>query len=249
MEGMTLRGWSPLFCAALIAACMGPGDFGGGYTYTTSPGGQTPGGQTGGCPGYSDPNRCPPFPTGGPYTLSGVLTVRTPSGTAPVASSGVGAYVIMTNGSSYGMAPVATDADGRYEFSNVPSGVVILSAGGPHASQPCVEIAAVNGANAVKDIELLDSAATRPATTMDSPTLSGVVYRKTAAGKEPIVGAVIEYEYSPVIATTAVTDAQGRYSLCKLPLGRGGVDVWLNGTNVGGAVINITGDAVLDFNF
>jgi hypothetical protein len=107
----------------------------------------------------------------------------------------------------------------------------------------------VGGANGVKGLELVDSAATRPATPADSPTLSGVVYRKTAAGKEPIAGAVIEYEYSPVIATRAVTDAQGRYSLCQLPLGRGGLDVWLNGVQLGGAVVNIFGDEVLDLTF
>jgi hypothetical protein len=107
----------------------------------------------------------------------------------------------------------------------------------------------VNGANGVKDIELLDSAATRPQTTTDSPTLSGVVYRTTGAGKEPIAGAVIEFEYAAVIATTTTTDAQGRYSLCQLPAGRGGLDVWLNGVNLGGVVVNINGDAVLDLNF
>jgi hypothetical protein len=52
-----------------------------------------------------------------------------------------------------------------------------------------------------------------------------------------------------VIATTTITDAQGRYSLCRLPLGRGGLDVWLNGVSLGGAVVNINGDAVLDLNF
>jgi hypothetical protein len=52
-----------------------------------------------------------------------------------------------------------------------------------------------------------------------------------------------------VIATRAVTDAQGRYSLCQLPLGRGGLDVWLNGVQLGGAVVNIFGDEVLDLTF
>jgi hypothetical protein len=158
-------------------------------------------------------------------------------------------FVIKTNGDGYGMAPVVTDANGRYEFSNVPSGVVVLYPSAPHAYQPCADVATVGGANGVKGLELVDSAATRPATPADSPTLSGVVYRKTAAGKEPIAGAVIEYEYSPVIATRAVTDAQGRYSLCQLPLGRGGLDVWLNGVQLGGAVVNIFGDEVLDLTF
>lgn len=240
---------------ALVAACGVPGDGGLAPTGVTSTTGQTPvgggggGGGPSGCPGYIFPTRCPPFATGGPYTLSGVVTLRTTSGTRPLASVGVGGFVVMANGNGYGTTPVTTDADGRYEFSTVPNGFVILYAGAPHAYQRCVAIGTVNGANGVKDIELLDSAVTRPETSADSPTLSGVVYRNTAAGKQPIAGAVIEYEYPFVIATTATTDAQGRYSFCQLPIGRGGLEVWLNGVSLGGVVVNITGDAVLDLNF
>ena len=225
--------------AALVAACGAPGDVGRSITDISSPTGQTPSGPI---PGGG-------VPTGGPHTLSGVLTLRTTTGTAPLANAGVGGYVITTNGSSYGIAPVSTDADGRYQFSNVPNGVVVLYGGAPHAYQPCAAIATVSGANGVKDFELVDSAATRPATSKDSPTLSGVVYRKTGAGKQPIAGAVIEFEYPPVIATTAITDAQGRYSLCQLPAGRGGLEVWLNGVSLGGGVVNINGDDMLDLVF
>ena len=152
----------------------------------------------------------------------------------------------MTNGSGYGMSPVTTDADGRYQFSNVPNGVVFLGADVPHAYQPCPDIATVSGANAVKDIELLDSAVTRPQTAAYSPTLSGVIYRKTAMGKEPFAGVAVEYEYGPGPVTSTTTDAQGRYSLCRLPLGRGGVNVWLNGRSLGGVFVDITGNTVLD---
>jgi hypothetical protein len=236
-----------VFSAILIAACGTSGDLGRDPTEVGSPAGATPGGSPRGCPGYVDPTHCPKFTTGGPYTLSGVITLRTTSGIAPLANAGVSGFVIKTNGEGYGIAPVVTDADGRYEFSNVPSGVVVLYAGAPHAYQPCAAIGTVSGANGVKDLELVDSAATRPATSTDSPTLSGVVYRKTGAAKQPVAGAVIEFEYPPVIATTAITDAQGRYSLCPLPAGRGGLEVWLNGVAVGGSVVDISGDQVLDF--
>ena len=93
----------------------------------------------------------------------------------------------------------------------------------------------MSDADGVKDFEVVDSTVTRPETTTDSPTLSGVVYRKTGAGKQPVAGAVIEFEYSPVIAATTITDKQGRYSLCQLPAGRAGLDVWLNGVSLGGA--------------
>jgi hypothetical protein len=178
-----------------------------------------------------------------------LLTLRTTSGISSVANTKVAGYLIKTSGESYGLAPVSTDADGRYQFSNVPNGVVVLYAGAPHAYLPCAAIATVSGANGVKDLELLDSAATRPARPADSPTLSGVVYRQTRAGKQPVAGAVIEFEYPPVIATTTITDAQGRYSLCQLPAGRGGLEVWLNGVSLGGVVVNIIGDDVLDLDF
>lgn len=225
--------WLLVFGTALISACAVPGEVGRAPTDVGSPTKDPPGGS-------------PPFPTGGPYSISGVVTLRTTSGTAPLASTAVGAFVIMTNGNGYGMPSVFTDADGRYQFSNVPNGLVVLGAGAPHAYQPCAAIATVSGANGVKDLELVDSAATRAETTADSPTLSGVVYRNTAAGRQPAAGAVIEFEYPPVIAATTVTDAQGRYSLCHLPMGRGGLDVWLNGVAVGGSVVNISGDQVLD---
>ena len=235
MKGMTLREWLVVLAATLAAACGAPGDVGRAPTDVTPP--------------RQTPTPAPPTATGGPYSLSGILTVRTTSGIAPAANAGVGGYVITTNGNSYGMAPVSTDAEGRYQFSNVPSGVVVLYGGAAHAYQPCAAVATVNGANGTKNIELVDSAATRPETTTDSPTLSGVVYRKTAAGKQPVAGAIIEFEYPPVIATTTTTDAQGRYSLCRLPAGRGGLEVWLNGVSIGGVVVNINGDAVLDLNF
>jgi hypothetical protein len=161
----------------------------------------------------------------------------------------VAGYVIMTNGQSYGMAPAPTDADGTIEFSNVPNGVVVLRGDGPGSYQPCAALAWVSAANGVKDIEVVDSAAVRPETVTGSPRLSGIVYRKTGAGKEPVAGAVIEYEYPPVVAATTITDAQGRYALCNLPPGRGGLDVWQNGVYFGGVVVNVIGDEVLDLNF
>jgi hypothetical protein len=198
------------------------------------------------CPGYVDQTHCPPFATGGSYSLSGVVTLRTAKGTAPLANTGIGAYVITASGTSYGLAPVTTDADGRYEFSNIPSGHVVLGASAPRAYQACAAVATVNGANNMMNFELVDSAVTRLEAVADSPTLSGTVYRSTNAGRQPVAGAVIEFEYSPVIAATTTTDALGRYSLCHLPTGRGGVEIWLNGVSVGGSVVTITGDQVLN---
>ena len=218
---------------AVVAACAAPGDVSRAPTDV-------------GPPKQEPPGESPPVATGESYSVSGVLTLRTTSGAAPLAGATVGAFVILTNGRGYGLGPATTDADGRYQLY-APNGHVVLVAGAPHSYQPCAAIATVNGANSVTDIELVDSALTRPATTTDSPTLSGVVYRMTVAGRQPVAGAIIEFEYPPVIAATTITDAQGRYSLCQLPTGRGGVDIWLDGVALGGAVVYINGDQVLDF--
>ena len=237
--------WLLVFGVALIAACVTSGDDGRAPTGVRSTAGETPDGPTRGCP--VDPTHCPPVATGRTYSLSGVVTLRTASGTAPLAGTEVRAFLVTSNGPSYSIGDAITDADGRYQFPGVPEGHVVLWSFPPHAYQRCAAIATVSGANSEKDLELLDSAVTRPVTAADSPTLSGIVYRSTNAGRQPVAGAVIEFEYAPVIATTATTDVQGRYSLCHLPMGRGGLDVWLNGVAVGGAVVNIDGDKVLDF--
>ena len=241
--------WLLVFGAALIAACGASGDVGRVPTSVGSPPGDTPSGPPSNCPGYPDQAHCSPPPADGRYSVSGVVTLRTTSGTAPLAGTAVGGFVIMTNGDNYGfMAPVLTDADGRYQFSNVPNGFVRLRAAAPHAYQPCAAVATVSGANSVQDVELLDSAATRPPSAADSPTLSGVVYRSTGAGREPVAGAAIEYEFPPEwIVLQTITDAQGRYSLCDLPAGRGALNVWLNGVGVAGSIVYISGDQVLDF--
>ena len=190
--------WLLVFGAALIAACGASGDVGRVPTSVGSPPGDTPSGPPSNCPGYPDQAHCSPPPADGRYSVSGVVTLRTTSGTAPLAGTAVGGFVIMTNGDNYGfMAPVLTDADGRYQFSNVPNGFVILGAAAPHAYQPC---------------------------------------------------AAIEYEFPPEwIVLQTITDAQGRYSLCDLPAGRGALNVWLNGVGVAGSIVYISGDQVLDF--
>ncbi|HSQ29130.1 MAG TPA: hypothetical protein VLN49_04730, partial [Gemmatimonadaceae bacterium] len=69
-----------VFGAALIAACGAFGDLGRAPTGVESPTGQTPGSSPSGCPGYPDQAHCPSFPTGGTYSVSGVVTLRTTSG-------------------------------------------------------------------------------------------------------------------------------------------------------------------------
>ena len=222
--------WLLALGATLVAACAAPRDGGPAITGVTPPTGQPPDGTA----------------TRGAYTVSGVLTLRTTSGTAPLAYKTVSGFLILPSGYSYTLAPVVTDADGRYQFSNLPNGAVVLRGVAPRTYQPCPAIARVSGAKGVKDVELVDSAATGSEVSKDSPTLSGVVYRKTSAGRQPVRGAIIEFERSIEVTATTFTDGEGRYSLCQLPIGRAGLDVWLNGGHLTGALVDITGDDVLD---
>jgi len=232
----------------LIAACGGTGDTGSTPTAICAPTVVAPGGGSTGCPGYADPSHCPPFTTGGPYSISGVVTLRTASGTVGVAGTHVGGYVFTNSGNGYRTATVLTDSVGRYQLPNLPDGRVVLWGGASRPDyQPCAAIAVVNGANATADVVLVDSAVARSMTPADSPMLSGLVYRTTSAGREPVSGAYVDFEYFPDLVTaTTVTDAQGRYSLCRLPLG-GTHTVWFvaDGVMVE-RQINITGDQVLD---
>ena len=45
------------------------------------------------CPGYADPSNCPPFPTGGSGTISGVVSERTSDGLRPLVGVTVFAWV------------------------------------------------------------------------------------------------------------------------------------------------------------
>src|SRR5690242_832869 len=170
------------------------------------------------CPGYADPAHCPPFQTGGPYSVSGTLTLRAENGVGPFANARVGGFVFMPNGAGYSMGYAASDSAGHYRFTQVPKGFVVLFAA---LDQPCAATVMVSG-DATRDVEVVTGGAQHPPTPGETPVISGVVYRQTPTGRQVVPGARIELEYfMDLVTATTMTDASGRYRLCQLPTGPG----------------------------
>ena len=203
-------------------------------------------GPSSGCPGYADPTHCPPFPTGGSNSISGIVT-RWTNGAASTASGiRVSGYVFKLDGSGYSMGWVVADTTGRYTVTGVPDGMVVLYAYIEGGSQPCAAIASLRGANATSDIEVVTpGGGKRPGSPTDSPTLSGTVYINTPAGRQPVVGAYVEFEYFPDLVTaTTTTDEHGHYTLCRLP--KSGSLYVSSGQSPQYFAVTLTGDQVLD---
>ena len=126
---------------------------------------------------------------------------------------------LVDSGSALGRVPV--DANGRYTIPNVPGGSRIrVTAIGTSLKQTCGAYALVEGDTSL-DIDLV-----RPGTRgrrHRTPTLSGVVFETTAAGRRPVAATPVVY-YSVFRGTFdvyTITDAEGRYEFCGLPLGAG----------------------------
>ena len=195
------------------------------------------------CPAYVNPQQCPPFPTGGPYSIGGTVIQWTNGKAAPLAGARVWGFVTMTNGNGYAMAPAVSDSAGHYTMQLVPNGTVVLVAG----NQPCVSAVTVANANTTMDIEVLTSG-TRPVSPTDSPTLSGIVYENSPTGRRPVAGALVMFEYlMDFVSATTTTDAQGHYSLCRMPIG-GQRDLFVvaDGKTLADVVVTVSGDQVLD---
>jgi hypothetical protein len=195
------------------------------------------------CPGYADPDHCPPFATGGPYSISGVVSLRTATGVGPSAKARVGGYVFMTTGNAYSMGYATADSTGRYKFSQVPEGFVVLFAG---FDQPCAATANVKG-DVTRNIELV-TPGVQPGAATESSVVSGMVYRQTSTGRQLISGARVELELVANLITASVTtDAGGRYRLCAIPPGgRPSIYVLVDGKLAKALSVDVNGDTQLD---
>ena len=196
------------------------------------------------CPGYADPDHCPPFATGGPYSIGGVVNLRTATGVGPSAKARVGGFVITTNGNGYSMGVATTDSAGRYKFSQVPEGFVVLFAG---LDQPCAATATVKG-DVTRNIEVVTPGVQPAPQAKDSSVLSGVVYRQTPTGRQFISAARVELAFfATLITATTTTDANGRYRLCGIPAGaRWSVFVLVDGKIVKELTVDVNADTQQD---
>jgi hypothetical protein len=196
------------------------------------------------CPGYADPDHCPPFATGGPYSVTGVVAQRTATSVGPLANARVGGFVFLPNGNGYSMGVATSDSVGRYKFSQVPEGFVVLFAG---FDQPCAATAAVKG-DVTKNIEVVTPGVQPGTGATESSVISGVVYRQTSAGRQLVAGARVAIEYfMDLVTATVTTDASGHYRLCSIPAGGPrSVYVLVGGKVAQEVAVTVSGDMALD---
>jgi hypothetical protein len=165
---------------------------------------------------------------GGLYSLTGTITERTLQGNRPMSGVNVNAWVqTPTIGFAYMFAygPRLTDAQGRYELTNLPPGSRVRL---QVFSQGYVQQCAVPEVEANLDL-VMDAQLVARANVSASPdsvprslpgfrTISGVVYDVTAQGRRPAPDAFVDYE--PVFDSPAAityTNAEGRFLLCGIP--------------------------------
>jgi hypothetical protein len=199
-----------------------------------------------------------PSPPPGPV-LTGVVFQTTEQGRRPVP----GAHVFVTDFidgpyGDYGWSEVLADTNGRFTAAKVYLGrpVKITAYSGPLSGlwnqsglyQTCAVHPMIEG-DTTADIDLVQAGVL----TYDSPTLSGVVI-ETSHGRRPVAGTPVLYSSNGHDGADVYTrtDANGRYSFCRLPLGPGYVLAGcagavmpypaFRGTNV---PVEIRGDTVL----
>ena len=168
------------------------------------------------CPGYADPTRCPPFPTGGPYAIDGVVTEHREDGDVRVANPTVFAWVQRSQ-NGYARGATAGDAQGRFRIDQLPSALVVLTAASA-MDQPCAATVNIAGANATTSIELISPETPMPARAVLPPVVTGIVYELVDGVRRPVPGARVYFDAAmDLIVALTTTDDNGRYALCNLP--------------------------------
>jgi hypothetical protein len=166
-----------------------------------------------------------PRPPNGSGTISGHVVGIGPGGKRPLAGALINAFVDQGSfGYSYWWAHgrVQTDADGGYELTDLPQGATVtFQAAMEGYVQQCAAPAVLVQAGLTVDLQLVPIA-NRYASSADAPpaapgyrVISGTVYETTAAGRQPVAGASVDFE--PIIdfpAAGTIADDAGRYVLC-----------------------------------
>jgi hypothetical protein len=191
----------------------------------------------------------PPTPdaTAGPM-LSGIVFESSTDGSKqPLSGSRV--YYAFADGTR---DFAVTDEAGRYSVGPVPDGsrvrltaFAVVKAG--WLFQRSGASTTLRGDTAL-DVELVPSGVRGGAYT--SPTLSGVVYRATPAGQQPVAQTRVFYRSlgvdAPFYDVYLETDEQGRFDFGRLPLGPGRLGAGNCNDQAEFVTVEINGDMVAD---
>jgi hypothetical protein len=215
-------------------------------------------------PASPSPSSRAPAPQPNPQlapALTGVVFEIGQQGRRPV--SGARVFVVDLVEGPYGNYPwfeLVSDANGRFNASVYQGRQVKVTAydgagfglwnqSGLH--QVCAVHPTING-DTTADVELVH-AGILP-TTYGSPTLSGVVF-ETSNGRRPVEGTPVLYSSNSHDGADVYTrtDADGRYTFCRLPVGSGYVlagcpdsPTPFSGFRFTKVPVEIQGDTVLD---
>ncbi|MFN2603342.1 MAG: Ig-like domain-containing protein [Gemmatimonadaceae bacterium] len=171
------------------------------------------------CPGYAIPSECPPFPTGGRGTISGVISERTPNGLRALGDATVFAWIQNPDGSGYARGGTQSNSDGKFTVTLLPAGMIILEGYAPGYDHPCANTVTFDGSTATENIELVAQSHPMPDAATTRPVIKGVVYETTVDGKKPIPGARVFFDPMGgmgLVAAITTTDENGRYAFCNV---------------------------------
>jgi hypothetical protein len=139
-----------------------------------------------------------------------------PAGRQPIG----GAWVLLMAGTWGGTS--RTDGAGRYAFRDQQPGTfgAVHVYGGPreYRHQPCVVRTRLSGEEVVMDVEY--NLVGVPGTG-GPPLVTGHVFQKTPEGRLPAPNKAIYYYFPNLLVAYTVTDANGRFEFCRVPLGAG----------------------------
>jgi hypothetical protein len=203
------------------------------------------------CPGYADPADCPPFPTGGNGSISGVVLERTVDGVRPFPDATVFAWVQLANGNGYARGGTQSDTSGKFTATLLPAATIVLEGYAPGYDHPCANTVFFDGSTATENIELVAQSHPLPDAATTRPLIKGVVYETTTDGKKPIPGARVFFEpLEDLVAAITTTDENGRYAVCNVTPSLGNwsqrIDVVKDGyVNNGQLFSPVAGDTVL----
>lgn len=207
--------------------------------------------QDSGCPGYAIPSDCPPFPTGGSGSISGVISERTADGLRPLADATVFAWIQFADGHGYARGGTQSNADGKFTVTLLPAGTIVLEGYAPGYDHPCANTVIFNGSTATENIELVPVSQPMPDAATTRPLIKGMVYETTPDGKKPIPGATVYFDPLGglgLVAAITTTDADGRYAFCNVTSGPGWnqrVDAAKDGYVTDGQNVSVSGNAEL----